>query len=387
MHPLPTRRTSVLLLACTCASAWAQDTPPIEVTAAYTVDSDDIQKAELGLLFHTTQGLQKFELDARLANYRYQETPEQNHTETNYTAGWQWAVTPRLRGHLNASRQEAPKVDYGYGDPDVPNRQTRKHYRADAEYEVDGPWHVVAGLNRDENTSQDPSASNPDSRSDSRDVGVRYDSAKGSWVKASLKSTDGRYLTVDNASNDDFKQNEQELRVHWSLSAASSLGLYLTQIQRTHEGKSQIDFDGRNYGLNASWAVTGRSTLVMGYAHALSVALVPVRGSDPVMGNTLKMNSYLTEQDTLSLGWNWQTSSRTQVRVRQAWQRLDYISPPNADYAGYQTRSRDTSLNLVWTPGTQWQISTLLQRQTRDATGGGSDDSRNLVSVTAQFSF
>lgn len=385
MHPFSTRRTSMLLLACSCASAWAQDTPPIEVTAAYTVDSDDIQKAELGLLFHTIQGLQKFELDARLANYRYQDTPEQNHTETNYTAGWQWAVTPRLRGHLNASRQEAPKVDYSYGEADVPNRQTRKHYRADAEYEVDGPWHVVAGLNRDENTSQDPTASNPDSRSDSRDVGLRYDAATGSWLKFSLKSSDGNYLTVGTEGNANYQQEEQELRMHWALSAASSLGLYLTQIQREHEGYTQLDFDGRNYGVNANWSVTARSTLVLGYAHALSVALVPL----PVAGagSALVPFPYLTEQDSLSLGWNWQTSSRTQVRVRQAWQRLDYRSPPNAAYDGYQNRSRDTSLTLVWTPGTRWQISTVLQRQTRDAAGGGSDDSRNLVSVTAQYSF
>lgn len=403
MYPLSTRRTSVLLLACTCASAWAQDTPPITVTAAYTVERDETRypaftteeqtgKAELGLLFHTIQGLQKFEVDARLVNYQYQNNTAQNHTEANYTAGWQWAVTPRLRGHLDASRQEAPKAEFIEDQGYRPNRQTRTHYRADAEYEVDGPWRVVAGVNRDQNTSQFPTASNPDSRSASRDVGLRYDAATGSWLKFSLKSTDGRYLNLDDPSdagyasalgpsNANYRQEEQDLRMHWSLSAASSLDAYLTQVDRKHDGTGQPDFNGRNYGANASWSVTARSTLVLGYAHELSVALVPV----PVP--ELKSFTYLTEQDSLSLGWNWQTSSRTQVRVRRAWQRLDYRSPPEASYAGYQNSSRDTSLTLVWTPGKQWQISTVLQRQTRGSDLAGQDYSSNQLSLTAQFSY
>jgi hypothetical protein len=384
MHPLPTRRTSVLLLACTCASAWAQDTPPIEVTAVYTFESEDtrypngstdeqIGKAELGLQFHTIQGMQKIHVDARLVNYQYQNNTAQSHTETNYLAGWQWAVTPELHGNLIVSQQEAPRPDIIDGESNVPNRQTRKHYRADAEYGRDGPWHVLAGVSRNQNTSQFLTDRNTDSRSDTREVGVRYDTAKGSWVKFSLKSTDGRYLTGTSARDDDYQQTEQDLRAHWSVSAATSLDLYLTQLEREHQRNTQLDFSGLNYGASASWAVTGRSTLVLGYAHALAAVVLPL--------------PFLTEQDSLSLGWNWQTSSRTQVRVRQAWQRLDYRSPANEPYAGYQNNSRDTSVTLVWTPGTNWELSAALQRQAHESSRPGNDYSSKHISVSAKFSF
>jgi hypothetical protein len=378
------RHAALLMVCCTGASAWAQDTPPITVTAAYTVEKDEahypafstedqIGKAELGLLFHTIQGLQKIEVDARLVNYQYQTNTSQNHTEANYTAGWQWAVTPRVRGHLDASQQEAPRADTINGNGNVPNRQTLTHYRADAEYEVDGPWHVVAGISQDQHSSQYATPSTTDSRSNSRDVGLRYDFSTGSWIKFALRSVDGSYLIGANAADDGYLQQEQDARLHWSLSTASNIDLYLTQVDRTHQRNSQLDFNGLNYGGNASWEISGRSTLVLGYGHALGVVVATP--------------GWFTEQDSLSWGWNWQTTSRTQVRIRQSLQRLAYRSPVQGGASGYEDNSHDTSLTLVWTPGTQWQISAALQQQAHGSTLIGQDYSSQQVSLTAQFSY
>ncbi|NVO05789.1 MAG: hypothetical protein HXX19_07580 [Rhodoferax sp.] len=307
-------------------------------------------------------------------NYQYQSGSGQNHTEANDPAGWQWAVTPRLRGHLDASQQEAPKADTLNGDGNVPNRQTQTHYRADAEYEIDGPWHVVAGASRDQHASQFITTDSTDSRSDSRDVGLRYDFATGSWIKLSLRSADGSYQTLSEATDDRYQQQEQELRLRWSLSSASNVDLYLAQLDRAHQHNSQLDFKGSNYGANASWEVSGRSTLVLGYGHALAVVLVPGPG-------------WFTTQDSLSWGWNWQSSSRTQLRLRQALQRLDYRSPSAAFNTDHQDSSHDTSLALVWTPGKQWQISTALQQQAHGSDLPGQDYRNRVLSLTAQFSY
>jgi hypothetical protein len=393
MHHLSHTRVGVLLLACAGASAWAQDTPPIAVTAAYTQVREEtyfeststnqqIGQAELGLLFHTIQGMQMLQLDARLVNYDYQVGNGQDHTEINYTAGWQWAVTPRVHGNLSASQHETPKPDTIDGQLNVPNRQTQTHYRADVEYEIMGPLHVVAGVNQDKHTSQYFTASNADSRSDSRDLGLRYDFSTGSWIKASLKSGDGRYLAANNNPSypndlsvieDGYQQQEQDLRLHWSLSAANTLDLYLTNLERTHERQTTLDFSGQNYGASASWAVSARGTLVLAYAHALSVVLAPV--------------PLLTEQDSLSWGWNWQTSSRTQVRVGQTLQQLDYRNPLSGGYGEHKDSSHDSNLSLVWTPGTQWQISAALAHQAHGSNLANQDYSTKRVSFTAQFSY
>ncbi len=377
-------RLSVFLLVCLCTSAWAQDTPPVTVTAAYTMENEEFHDSsgtntqqigltELGLLFHTIQGLQKIELDARLVNYQYLGGTGQNHTEANYTAGWQWAVTPRLRGNLEASQQEAPRADAISGVGNMPNRQTQTHSRADAEYEVDGPWHVVAGVGQDQHSSQYATPNTTDSRSDSRDLGLRYDFATGSWIKFSIRSADGRYLIGANADGESYQQKEQDLRLRWSLSSASSIDLYLTQVERTHQRNTQFDFNGLNYGANASWELSGRSTLVLAYAHDLGILLATP--------------GWFTEQDSLSWGWNWQTSSRTQLRIRQALQRLDYRTPLAASFDSYVDNSHDSSLSLVWTPGAQWQISAALQQQAHGSSLVGQDYRSQQISLTAQFSY
>jgi hypothetical protein len=282
-------------------------------------------------------------------------------------------VTPRLNGNLEAAQQETPRADAITGDGYVPNRQTQTHYRADIEYGLYGPWQVMAGVSRDQNTSQYTLPNTTDTRSVARDLGLRYNFATGSWIKASLRTADGTYLIGSNAIDDSYVQQEQDLRLHWSLNAQSSLDLYLTQTERAHQRSAQLDFNASNFGANMNWALSGRSTLVLGYAHTL--------------GAVLANPGWLTEQDRLSWGWNWQTSSRTQVRIRQALQRIDYRSPVSGGPIGYQDSSHDTSLTLVWTPGTQWQVSAALQQLAHGSSLARQDYTSNQLSFTAQFNF
>jgi hypothetical protein len=374
---------SVPALLVSTSSAWSQDTPPLTLTAGYTAEADQtryptntvedrVGKAALGVQFHTIQGLQRLQLDAQLVNYQYQTATAQDHTETNYKGAWQWAVTPRLRGNLDASRQEAPRADFISGFGNVPNRQTLTHYRADAEYGIDGPWRVLAGLSRDQNESQYQNPNAPDSRNTARDVGVRYDFASSSWIKLSARAVDGSYLSGSPSGDDSYQQREQELRARWSLSTATTLDLYLVALERSHQRNSALDFNGQNYGANASWAVSANSTLVLGYAHGVGVVLVPA--------------ALFTAQDNLSVGWNWRMSSRTQLRLRQGLQRLAYRQQPGSGNVR-EDNSQDTSLALVWTPGTQWQLSAGVQQQAFTSTLPSQEYHSQQVSLSAQFSY
>jgi hypothetical protein len=399
----------LLLLACVASSAWAQDTPPLTLTAAYTVQADDnllrladgvvtpsprddrIGISTLGVLFHTVQGLQSLEFDASVVDYRHSNYSSLDYTAHNYAGAWHWAVTPRLRGNLTANQHEQPNSSMGNS---APNQQRQTNYRADADYEVAGPWHVLAGISEDQHVSQYPDSStngtnSTDNRNRARELGLRYNASTGSWLKLAIKAGDGNYL---GSSNESYQQPEEDLRVHWSISEATSLDAYITQIERRHDTFTLLDFSGHNYGANASWAVTARSTLVLGYAHELAVILIPQ--SQQVVSlpfSNLKAivvtpaGGWFTEQDSLSWGWNWETSSRTQVRLRQAMQRVNYRNARNGP-GEHQDSSRDTSLALVWSPGRQWQISTTLQ-QSSGSTPDQQNYTSNQLSLSAQFSY
>jgi exopolysaccharide biosynthesis operon protein EpsL len=387
------RHAALLMVCCTGASSWAQDTPPITVTAAYTVQTDDnlfrrwdgapdvtprsdrLGISTLGLLFHTVQGLQQFELDASVVNYQYQENSELGYTAHNYAAAWRWAVTPRVRGNLTANQQQHPNSSTGNTEP---NQQTQASYRADAEYEVDGLWHVVAGASQDKVSNQNAVTIGQEYSSHALDAGLRYDSATGSSVKVTLQATDGSYLNEValpvEAIDSKFHQIDSDLHLHWALSSASSADFNASAFQRSHPTYAQRDFSGLNWGAALNWSLSGKTALNLGLQHTL--------------GAYATGNTNYTQTDLLSWGWSWQTSSKTQLRVHQDFAQISYHgSPFGAAESPRLDNTRDTSLSWVWQPRTQWQISTALHQIARNTNVEKLDYVSNQLSLTAQFSY
>jgi exopolysaccharide biosynthesis operon protein EpsL len=331
----------------------------------------------LGLLFHTVQGLQQFELDASVVNYQYQNNSDLGYTAKNYAAAWHWAVTPRLRGNLTGNQQQHPNNSSSTGNTE-PNQQTQASYRADAEYEVDGPWHVVAGASQDKVSNQNAVTIGQEYSSHALDAGIRYDGATGSSVKASVKATDGSYLNdvvpPVEAIDSKFHQIDSDLRLHWAVSSASAVDFNATAFQRTHPTYAQRDFSGLNWGANLNWSLSEKTAWTLGLQHTL--------------GAYATANTNYTETDQVSWGWNWQTSSKTQLRISQDFAQISYHgSPFGAAESTRQDNARDTSLSLVWQPRTQWQISTALHQIARNANVEKLDYVSNQLSLTAQFSY
>ena len=381
------RRLGMILFTCLFhAGVSAQDASPLTVTAAYTVESDQtgypagtvtdqVGKAELGLLFHTLQGLQSFDVDAHFDNYQYQTETDQDHTEANYTAAWKWAVTPRLTGNVDAMQAETPRASAIYGPG--PNRQTQTHYSADAQYEVDGPWHVIAGVSQDKHSSQYTDPSNPDTQSNSEDLGLRYDFSSGSWIRLSVISVNGNYLSDGTAAfaatGDSYRQLEEDLRLHWLLRADTSADAYITQINRTDQYNTQLNFSGFNYGANGNWAITQRSSLVAGYLHELSIDLEPA--------------ALFTTRDALNWGVNWQIGNWVQLQLRQTLEQLGFRVQPGDSTNVRQDSSHDTSLALVWMAGRRWQVSAAVQQQEHSSTLAGQGYTGQQISLSTQLSF
>ena len=394
MHPPFLARPAALLLACcTGAGAWAQDTPPVTLTAAYAVQTDDnlfrrpadatdtptradrLGISTLGLLFHTVQGLQRIELDASLVNYQYQNNSDLNYTARNYAAAWHWAVTPALRGNFTGNQQQQPSN--GSGDTE-PNQLTQTSYRADAEYAVDGVWRVVTGASQDKVSNQNAVTAGQEYSSHALDAGIRYDALSGSFVTLSLKATDGTYLAPPSepvqAIDNKFAQTDDTLLVHWAISSASAVDFNASAFQRTHPTYAQRDFSGVNWGGNLNWSVSARTGLSLGMQHALAAYAT--------------QETNYSEADHLSWSWSWQTSNKTQLRLRQDFAHVSYHgSPFGAAESARQDDTRDTSLSWAWQPRSQWQINTALHQIARSTNAPGLDYTSNQISLSAQFSY
>ncbi|MCX8521393.1 MAG: hypothetical protein ORN28_07640 [Rhodoferax sp.] len=414
----------LLLSGMASAPGWAQDGLPSEAahhsgppmrqqpyqpltfSASYALQSDDnllrlpnngamppdptreaadrIGVGSLGLRFHTVQGLQELDVTANLVNYQYSENSALNFTARNYDAAWRWFVTPRLHGNLTALQQERP-TSSDPANSSSPNQQMQTSYRADAAYDfLGGSWQVLAGLSHAKLRMQYPVTPGQEYSSDTVDGGLRMGFGGGSFVKATLKTTRGKYLhslatltnatTTPQAADLDFDQQDADLRANWAITTATTADSFITHIQRTHPRFARRNFSGNHWGAGLAWAASAKSALSLRFLHELGAYETP--------------NSNYSETDHLSWGWSWNATSKTQLHIGQELAQVAYRgSPFGLPASKRQDTLRDTSMTVRWQLHRQWQLATTLRQTSRAVNQPGLDYHSNQASIAGQFTY
>jgi exopolysaccharide biosynthesis operon protein EpsL len=378
--------------------AWALDNPDFTLTAGFGVEtdsnlfrlpeganlpaligntsgSDRISTTTLGASIHLHDSLQDLRANINAVDYRYQTFSDLDFTGINYGVEWGWGITPRLTGKLTADRKESPNsFDDGRG-VNVRGQRLDTNTRLDAIYEVDGPWHLLAGASRLQQSSAQASDAYT---ANSAELGVRHVFATDSTLTYRAIMYDGSYLgrTLDATQllDDRFREMQNDFRMHWMLSDVSSADANVTSISRTHPNFPQRDFNGWNSGAGLNWVLSGKTSLALSYAHTL--------------GSYATTYSSYTQSDQWSIGPVWQISSKTQLAFRQSWTQVDYqgyaisaLVPQRHD------TSRDTSLSLNWTPSLAWTLSAMLQSLSRSSNLAGLDYQANVASISLFYSY
>ena len=116
----------------------------VDPRAALGTDSaaETVAVRSLGVAYAKTMSLQRVEIDLGLVDYRYRTYRSLDLTAKNYDLAWRWAVTPRLRGSLTASRDESVNAFDNASRPDQGNRRLTRREAFDAAYELDGVWRL-----------------------------------------------------------------------------------------------------------------------------------------------------------------------------------------------------------------------------------------------------
>lgn len=380
---------------------WAQDSDPVKLKASYTVQTDSnlfrlpasastmaligkssaaekIETATVGLHFNTTQSLQRFELDADLVDYKYQNFSYLNFTANNYNAAWRWALTPRMAGNFTSALHETLNSFSDYQGYRVRNQRSEANTRLDTIYKLDGPWRLLGGVAQSKQVNQQALVAGGDFSSTSADFGIRHAFASGNAITYTTKIANGSYLNRVLPSvglfDDSFKQIDNDLRLHWAPGGNSTADIHLTHVQRTHPNYDQRNFSGFNTDVHVNWAITGKSVLGARYTHEL--------------GTHATANSNYSQTDRITLGPVWNISPTTQVRMHHTWAQIDYLGSPTA-MASKQRRdiTRDTALTFSWQPYQLLMINASLQRQTRGSNQASLDYDSNIATLAAHLSY
>ena len=393
-------------LALAYSAAWAQIDPaavadaPVVLSASYAVQTDNnlfrlptgtnfpatvgradgseqIDVATVGVNFKTKQSLQQFEFSASLVDSSYQNFSYLNYTGTNYNAAWRWFITPEWHGNFTSTRQQTLNNFADTQNSTQRNVRTDTTTGVDTEYEIDGPWRIVAGLSTAREVN-DLAVIGSDWATNSVESGLRYVFASGTDITFRLRSTEGVYLNEVVPSpgllDNNFHQTDEDLRLDWNIDDASSATAYLVFSTRTHPTYSQRDYSGLSGGATVNWVITGKTSFMLGYQH--TVAEYDTE------------NTNFTQTDTVTLGPTWQFVPKAAVHLLSSYSQVEYLGSPTA--APSSTRVDNlyqNTLSLNWEPYQKVNFGASVATSSRTSSLAGQDFQDTLVGLNAQVLF
>jgi len=332
--------------------------------------AEQISTISLGLTLSTRLSLQQLDVTVGVADNRYNNFDHLNYTATNYDASLKWSMTPSLHGTVNLDRVETLNSFSDVQGSSQRNKRTDINHRVNAIYDVDGPWHVLAGVSQFSQTNQQ-ALPGSDFSSDALEAGLSYVFASGSSVTLNQKITQGQYVKL---SNSDFGQSRSDLQLHWVLLDRSTADLSVGQFSQSHTSNAPRDFSGLNSAANLNWMLTGKSAIVLGQSRSFT-------------SYASNFSNY-TQTDKLYLAPNWQISTRSLLRLRHEVTQIQYLGAlgglPTDQRIDYL---RDTGLTFFWQPDQRLTLSAAIQNSNRSANQTGLDYESSQVSISAQYSY
>jgi exopolysaccharide biosynthesis operon protein EpsL len=235
-------------------------------------DSDTAYTAGVGLTYNKQFSLQRIRANIQADTWRYSDHSELNFNTINYGLAWDWSVTPRFHGTVSADRRQYREITT---DPvSLTNRigrRTEREELAEGVFDIAGPWGVLAGVSHYRASSTEPFSWDASPDITYWHAGVNYQAASGSSFSLRYKRGKGEYKDASFATlNTDFDDNMIEGRARWSITGKTTIDARLAHVKREHDNAPVLDFSGMVGGLNATWDITGKTSLVAGWQRDLS---------------------------------------------------------------------------------------------------------------------
>ena len=338
--------------------------------------SDHVAVTTIGAKIDKRYGLQRFEFDINANRSIYNNFSRLNFNAVNYAAAWRWSVTPSLYGNFTTDRREYTDNTSDVQSLGQLNRRTDSSTLLDAEYAIDGPWRILAGVFERTNTNSQPFVFESDSKVRGVEVGARYvfasDAAFAYRLKQGRGEYPGRILSSTFAS--DFKDREHEFRLSWPITGKTTIQSRLSYFDRSHDGLAARDFSGFIGQVDSTWQVTGKTSVAGGV----------VRELGSYQTNTA---SYYAD-NRIFIAPTWKPTEKTAVKFRYDHGRRSY----EGALPGFaSTARRDTtdvsSLAFEWDVIRAVKLSTSIFTDRRRSNEFGADYKSNGVNLSVLASF
>jgi exopolysaccharide biosynthesis operon protein EpsL len=353
---------------CAGTTAFAQDAQQVgvfQLRAAAGIEHDDnvlrqstgeisdsIGTLSVGVHADKRIGLQRLRGDIEASTYRYQDQTNLNYSTINYSAAWDWSITPHFHGVLSADRRQYREVSTD--SITFVNRIGRRTERAEVLegiYDVGAAVRLLGGVTHTSSESTEPRSWDASPRVRSARVGVGYETAKGTLLTLRARRGDGEYTDpTPGAAAGDFKENEVELALKWPVTVKTAVEARVAHLRREHDLAPQLDFSGMVGGASVNWEITGKTRLIAGYQHDLLATGLLTGGH--------------VETDRVYLTPVWQVSPQIAVNARydRSERRWRDVPAGGADI-GRNEHVETMGVGLDWEPRRVITVSTSLRSE------------------------
>ncbi|MDB5778168.1 MAG: hypothetical protein JWP77_2685 [Polaromonas sp.] len=338
--------------------------------------SDHFGVTTIGAKIDKNYGLQRFEIDVNANRYNYKNFSRLDFTAINYAAAWRWSVTPALYGNLTTDRQEYTDNTSDVQNQGQLNRRTDRLTLLDAEYAIDGPWRVLAGVFERTSSNSQPTTFEGDSKIRGVEAGVRYVFASDSSFAYRYKVGSGEYpnRTFLSTSASEFKDREHEFKLLWPITGKTAIQSRLSYFDRAHDRFGARDFSGFVGQLEATWKPTGKTTVNGGI----------VRDLGDYQTNTI---SYY-QGNRFFIAPTWKPTEKTAVKFRYDHGVRNYKGALPGFVASNRRDTTDLAvLGLEWDVIRAVKLTTSVFTDRRKSNEFGADYKSHGVSVSVLASF
>src|SRR5688500_4018523 len=239
--------------------------------------SDQIITSSVTLGVNKVYSMQRFEFNGSLVDNRYNNFDFLNSLGKNYTAAWNWYLTPYLHGRLSSSHAEALNNFAnltGFTNSTNRNLRTNDNLHFEGVFEIDKAWHIIGGIDYNVLKNSRVTIQDFNNRILSVQGGIRYSFPSGSTLTYKVRSGRGEFVhraepIVESLLDTRFDEMEHDVRLIWPVTGKASIDARAGYLKREHVHFPQRDFAGFVGNFNLNWAITSKTRVTASWARQL----------------------------------------------------------------------------------------------------------------------
>ena len=328
--------------------------------------ADKIDSQTLDLNVMLPYGQQRLELEANFFTSQHQTLTQFDFSGKNYSAAWRWSLTPKILGVLSTKHTEMLNSTADSIDPTLRNKNVADLDTLTVGYLLGGPWQLFTDYSKASSVNEHALLGTTDIHYQSVTIGASYAPSVGNTLSYTRRLDTGTSIS-------DYSGNGHALTASYALNGSTSLKARIGYLEQRFAIDRKYDFSGFNGGIEGTWHITGKTSIVGGWQRDLM--------------SFQSQDSTYARIDTFSVAPSWQIAPTLSVGLQYKQAVRESLGNLNGSVNTRQDRTRDTVWTVQWQPRSYISLRGSYAQLSRTSNVVDQDFFAHVVMFGVQFIF